>query len=62
MCSSDLVAGEGGSFTPRTVVLGQDVGGTVEVLSGLTTGERIAATGSFTLKAERLKGTAPAGD
>ena len=57
-----FVAGEGGSFTPRTVVLGQDVGGTVEVLRGLTAGERIAATGSFTLKAERLKGTAPAGD
>ncbi len=44
-----------GRFAPRTVQLGRQDGGTVEVLSGLTDGERIAVTGSFVLKSELAK-------
>lgn len=57
-----FVAGDGGAFTPRPVTLGPELNGSVDVLSGLTAGERIAATGSFVLKSEHLKAVTPAGD
>lgn len=43
---------------PREITLGRRSAGRVEVLAGLKTGERFAATGSFVLKAELQKGEA----
>lgn len=54
----DVVFVESGEreFEVRPVRLGEAAGEWVEVLSGLAEGERIAATGAFTLKSEVLKG------
>jgi cobalt-zinc-cadmium efflux system membrane fusion protein len=48
-------------FQPKKVFLGAEANGRVEVLKGLTDGERIAATGSFLMKTEILKGNIGAG-
>jgi len=47
-----------GKFEIREVVLGQAFGNDVEILRGLTAGERIVTTGSFTLKAQAVRGAA----
>ena len=71
MCSSDLVPHEAiqtiagqptvfveesaGRFAPRTVTLGVEVDGLVEVVSGLADGDTVVVGGSFVLKAELLR-------
>lgn len=49
---------EGEAFEPRPVTLGRSDGQCVEVLSGLSSGERYATQGSFILKSELLKSEA----
>jgi cobalt-zinc-cadmium efflux system membrane fusion protein len=49
---------EHGGFEKRPVILGRKGGKECEVLSGLNSGERYAATGTFILKAELGKGEA----
>jgi cobalt-zinc-cadmium efflux system membrane fusion protein len=51
-----------GSYARRDVALGEEIGGRVEVRSGLKEGERVATTGSFLLKSELLKGSLTEGD
>jgi len=46
---------EDGSFVKRDLDLGRDLGGRVEVKAGLKEGDRVAITGTFTLKSELLK-------
>lgn len=48
-----------GRFAPRAVQLGTTSEGQDEVTSGLMAGDRVAVGGSFVLKAELLKATAP---
>jgi cobalt-zinc-cadmium efflux system membrane fusion protein len=48
-------------FRLRRIDTGAEAGGLVEVNAGLRPGERIAATGSFALKAELLKAASPEG-
>jgi len=50
-----FIAEPAGRFRPRSVTLGADVDGLVEVQSGLAGGERVVTTGSFVLKSELLK-------
>ena len=52
---------EGGGFRARRVVTGRTSDGRIEILSGLTGSERIAAAGAFLLKAELAKGEAEHG-
>lgn len=49
---------EGGRFQERVVATGRKDGARVEVLSGLRRGERVAAEGSFVVKADLGKGEA----
>jgi cobalt-zinc-cadmium efflux system membrane fusion protein len=51
-----FVAESDTGFEPRDVVLGRASGGMVEVVAGLTEGERYAVKGSFLLKSELKKG------
>jgi cobalt-zinc-cadmium efflux system membrane fusion protein len=53
--STVFVAEAAGRFRPCPVDLGPDIGGLVEVRSGLAAGDRIVAGGSFVLKSELLK-------
>lgn len=46
-----------GSFAKRDLDVGKEMGGRVEVRSGLTEGEQVVVEGSFTLKSELLKET-----
>jgi membrane fusion protein, heavy metal efflux system len=46
---------EDGSFVKRDLELGRDLGDRVEVKAGLKEGDRVAITGTFTLKSELLK-------
>lgn len=46
-----------GSFAKRDLDLGKEMGGRVEVKSGLTEGEQVVTEGSFSLKSELLKET-----
>ena len=46
---------EDGSFVKRDLELGRELGDRVEVKSGLKEGDRVAITGTFTLKSELLK-------
>jgi len=57
-----FVAGPGGRFSLRTVTLGAEADGLVEVKSGLTASERIVTAGSFVLKSELLKPAAEGGN
>ena len=41
-----------GNFEPRTVKTGQEVGDRIEILSGLTAGERIVISGNFLIDSE----------
>ena len=50
-----------GAFEVRPVRRGRDLGGEVEVLSGLSAGETVVVEGSFLLKAERDKASGEAG-
>lgn len=45
-------------LTPRPVTLGREGDSRVEILAGLSAGERVAATNTFLLKAELAKGEA----
>lgn len=51
-----------GTFEIRTIGRGRDLGGEVEVLSGLKAGETIVVDGAFLLKAQAEKGAAGHGD
>jgi cobalt-zinc-cadmium efflux system membrane fusion protein len=44
-----------GVFAIRAVGRGRDLGGEVEILSGLAAGERVVKDGAFLLKAEAEK-------
>jgi cobalt-zinc-cadmium efflux system membrane fusion protein len=46
---------EEGMFEMRTVGRGRDLGGEVEIVSGLRPGERVVVDGAFLLKAEAEK-------
>lgn len=59
---SVFVAEGGGRFTPKAVELGNEQDGLIEVKSGVSTGQRIAAKGSFALKSEWLKPAAGSQD
>jgi cobalt-zinc-cadmium efflux system membrane fusion protein len=48
-----------GTFRRRAVTLGRTVADAVEITGGLQAGERIAVAGSFVLKSELLKASAP---
>jgi multidrug efflux pump subunit AcrA (membrane-fusion protein) len=50
-----FVAADGGTFTKRTVTVGREQSGRVEITDGLREGERVATKGSFLLKSEMLK-------
>lgn len=52
-----FLPGPGGTFTRRDIRKGRLVEGFVEVLEGLTEGDRVVTDGSFDIKAELLKGT-----
>lgn len=47
---------DAGTFEIRTIGRGRDLGGEVEVLAGLTSGETIVVDGAFLLKAQAEKG------
>jgi cobalt-zinc-cadmium efflux system membrane fusion protein len=47
-----------GHFTIRPIGRGRDLGGEVEVLSGLSAGDTVVVEGAFLLKAQAEKGTA----
>ncbi len=57
-----FVSTAGGTFEKRAVALGGADEGWIEVRSGVKSGEKVAANGSFLLKSELLKGSAPAED
>lgn len=50
-----FVALDGNKFQKRTVKLGLEQGGRVQVLEGVKAGEKVVTTGSFILKSELLK-------
>jgi cobalt-zinc-cadmium efflux system membrane fusion protein len=50
-----FVPGEAGHFHVRTVGRGRDLGGEVEIVSGLRAGEAVVVEGAFLLKAEAEK-------
>lgn len=52
-----FIAGPGGTYLRREVRKGRDFESYVEILEGLTAGERVVCDGSFDVKAEMLKGT-----
>ena len=47
-----IVRRDSGSFEPRNVQLGADLGDTVEVAQGLTEGEQVVASGQFLIDSE----------
>ena len=53
---------EPGRFKPRTVTLGAEADGLVEIATGVAAGERVVVAGSFVLKSEMLKASAEGGD
>jgi cobalt-zinc-cadmium efflux system membrane fusion protein len=59
--ASVFVAEASDRFRRRTVTLGSEADGLVEVTSGLTAGDRIVADGSFILKSELLTPTVDGG-
>jgi cobalt-zinc-cadmium efflux system membrane fusion protein len=54
---SVFVAEADGRFRPRTVTLGGEADGLVEIASGVRAGDSVAVAGSFALKSELLKST-----
>ncbi|MEO8484355.1 MAG: efflux RND transporter periplasmic adaptor subunit [Acidobacteriota bacterium] len=57
-----FTAGTEGEYRVREVTIGQSAGDMVEVLSGLTSGERIVTAGSFTLKSQAVRGEGGGGE
>jgi len=51
-----FVALDGTRFEKRTVKIGREQAGRVQILSGIKAGEKVVTEGSFTLKSEMLKG------
>jgi cobalt-zinc-cadmium efflux system membrane fusion protein len=51
-----FVAVDGGKFEKRTVKLGLEQSGRVQILDGVKAGENVVTEGSFILKSEMLKG------
>jgi cobalt-zinc-cadmium efflux system membrane fusion protein len=49
----------GGAFQPRVIEAGPEQDGLVEVRTGLRAGERVVSAGSFLVKSELLKASAP---
>ena len=47
-----IVLGESGRFAPRVVRTGQSAGGMTEILSGLSGGEKVVASGQFLIDSE----------
>ena len=56
-----FVADADGMFTPRNVTLGAATDDRIEILGGLTAGERVVASGTFLLDAESNLGAAMGG-
>ncbi len=56
-----FVADPDGMFTPRNVTLGAATDDRIEILGGLTAGERVVASGTFLLDAESNLGAAMGG-
>jgi Cu(I)/Ag(I) efflux system membrane fusion protein len=55
-----LVAGENNSMQPVTVTIGRDTGDDTEILSGLTEGQKVVASGQFLIDSEAsLKAALP---
>lgn len=52
MTKTVFIARDGGVFEPRRVETGEHFDGNVEILSGLSAGERIAVSGAFLLDSE----------
>ena len=52
-----FVEAAAGRYARRTVEMGRAVDGYVEILKGLSAGERVVTAGSFDVKAEMLKGS-----
>jgi multidrug efflux pump subunit AcrA (membrane-fusion protein) len=50
-----------GRFVRRDVTVGAERDGRVQVLSGVSAGERVVVAGAFLLKSELLKSTTPEG-
>jgi membrane fusion protein, heavy metal efflux system len=50
-----FVAEDAGKFLAREVTLGSEIEGRVEILTGVTSGEKVATLGSFLLKSELTK-------
>lgn len=57
-----LPGAEEGAFELRAVARGRDLGGAVEVLSGLRAGERVVVEGAFLLRAEAERARGGGGD
>jgi multidrug efflux pump subunit AcrA (membrane-fusion protein) len=53
-----ITTDEARRFEPKPVTLGASYGPDVEILSGLTAGDRIVIRGAFTLKAQAVRGGA----
>jgi len=47
-----FLASDGGRFEPRQVEVGVRVDGWVQILSGLSAGERVVTTGNFLVDSE----------
>ncbi len=47
-----IVAADGGRFEPVEVLLGSETGGRIEILSGLSEGQRVVASGQFLIDSE----------
>jgi membrane fusion protein, copper/silver efflux system len=55
-----LVAGENTSITPVVVTTGRDIGNDTEILSGLSEGQKVVASGQFLIDSEaKLKSVLP---
>lgn len=55
-----LVAGENNSMQPVVVTTGRDIGGDTEILSGLSEGQKVVASGQFLIDSEaNLKSVLP---
>ncbi len=50
-----FVAEQGGKFEERTVILGRTQGDFVEILEGVSLGDRVVTKGAFVLKSEKVK-------
>lgn len=51
-----FIAEDGGKFEERTVTLGRTQGDFIEILEGVSIGDRVVSKGAFVLKSEKVKG------